>query len=95
MPSAKPPAAASRGTSQRWRVPDGVPENTAVVLRFELDAAGMANRVESQPGEGDSSALANSARQALLSAAPFSPLDASNRCLTDKRIVLTFTVPTR
>jgi len=82
-------------TSQRWRVPDGVPENTAVVLRFELDAAGMANRVESQRGEGDSSALANSARQALLSAAPFSPLDASNRCLTDKRIVLTFTVPTR
>lgn len=81
-------------TSQRWIVPAGVSENTAVVLRFELDAAGMANHVESRGGEGDTSALPKSARQALLSAAPFAPLDDSNRCLIEKRIVLTFTVPT-
>jgi hypothetical protein len=57
----------------------------------------MANRVESRGGDAgeEASVLSNSARQALLSAAPFSPLDASNRCLTDKRIVLTFTVPAR
>ncbi len=82
-------------TSQRWRVPADVPDDTAVVLRFELDAAGMANHVESRSEASDASVLANSARQALLSAAPFAPLDASSRCLTDKRIVLTFTVPTR
>jgi hypothetical protein len=80
-------------TSQRWTVPAGVPENSAVVLRFELDAAGMANRVEGR--DADDPALSASARQALLAAAPFPPLVDANRCLTDKRIVLTFTVPAR
>ena len=80
-------------TNQRWTVPEGVPADARVVLRFDLDAAGMAGRVEGR--SADDEALSASARQALLTASPFPPLVDANRCLTDKRIVLTFTVPTR
>lgn len=80
-------------TSQRWTVPEGVAPDEQVVLRFHLDAAGMANDVRGS--EADEPTLSNSARRALLSANPFPPLTDANRCLADKRIVLTFTVPAR
>ena len=78
-------------TRQRWTVPAGVPPEAEVQLRFAVDAAGVATAVEAaQAGNG---ALAESAVQALRSASPFPPMNDANRCLTGKRIVLTFTVP--
>jgi hypothetical protein len=78
-------------TDRHWRVPEGVIPGTRVVLRFDLDAAGMATQVEVLETQDD--LLGRSAMQALLSAAPFPPMDANNRCLADKRIKQTFTVP--
>ena len=111
-------------TYQRWTVPNGVPPNAEVVLRFAVDASGMATDTQavlsSRTGNGTGTgtdtgndtgnsdtqnaetqdagreqnpALAESAVQALRSASPFPPMTDANRCLTDKRIVLTFTVP--
>jgi hypothetical protein len=80
-------------TRQRWTVPAGVPPSAQVVLRFAVDAAGVATRTEAV--DADNPALAESAVQALRSASPFPPMSDANRCLTDKRIVLTFTVPSR
>jgi hypothetical protein len=51
----------------------------------------MARNVEAVEGTDDR--LGQSTRLALLGAAPFPPMDADNRCLSDKRIKLTFTVP--
>lgn len=78
-------------TDQRWRVPEGVTPGTKVVLRFDLDAAGMAANVEVI--ETQDELLGRSAMQALRSAAPFPPMDDNNRCLAEKRIKQTFTVP--
>jgi hypothetical protein len=80
-------------TNQRWNVPAGVAPDARVVLRFDLDAAGMATDVRS--GESEDTLLADSARRALLAAAPFPPMTEANRCLTEKTIILTFTVPRR
>ena len=80
-------------TMRRWTVPDGVPPDTQVRLRFTLDAAGMVSDVE--PVEGQNGALAESARLALLSAAPFPPMDDHNRCLAGRRLLSTFSVPAR
>ncbi len=78
-------------TLRRWTVPDGVPPNTRVRLRFTIDAAGMVSDVE--PVEGQDEALAESARLALLSAAPFPPMDDGNRCLAGRALISTFSVP--
>ncbi len=104
-------------TYQRWTVPNGVPANAEVVLRFAVDASGMATDTQAvfssgtgtpsdtdtgidthtedtqDAGREQNPALAESAIQALGSASPFPPMTDANRCLTDKRIVLTFTVP--
>ena len=80
-------------TRQRWTVPAGVPSSAQVVLRFAVDAAGLATETEAVGTENP--ALAESAVLALRSASPFPPMTDANRCLTDKRIVLTFTVPSR
>ena len=78
-------------TQQRWIIPPGVDPKARAVLRFGLDAAGMASGVEAVD-VGDS-ALGESAVQALQTAAPFPPMIDANRCLAEKRILLTFTVP--
>ncbi len=80
-------------TNARWRVPKGVAPNTEVVLRFDLDAAGMASGVSAE--DAAPPVLSESATQALMQAAPFPPMDDNNRCLAEKRIVLTFAVPSR
>ena len=80
-----------RRTRERWIIPPEIPENAEVVLRFALDGTGTAQDVRG--GSQDHADLALSARQALLTASPFPPLVDANRCLIDKRIVLTFTVP--
>lgn len=78
-------------TQQRWTIPAGIDPNARVVLRFGLDAAGMASEVETVDLSDDT--LGQSAMQALRAAAPFPPMTDANRCLSEKRIVLTFTVP--
>lgn len=82
-----------RRTRERWIIPPEIPENAEVVLRFALDGSGTARDVRG--GGQDHADLSLSARQALLAASPFPPLVDANRCLIDKRIVLTFTVPGR
>lgn len=77
-------------TEQRWRVPEGIPEDTKVVLRFVLDASGTATQVEFV---GDvPPTLGNSAIAALRSASPFPPMDDSVRCLAGKKLSGTFSV---
>ena len=78
-------------TRQRWIVPPGIAPNAEVSLRFALDAAGLATSMEAVGGANPG--LAESAVQALRSASPFPPMNDANRCLTDKRILLTFSVP--
>lgn len=78
-------------TQQRWVIPPGVDPNARAVLRFGLDAAGMASEVQAVD-VGDQ-ALGESAVRALQTAAPFPPMIEANRCLAEKRILLTFTVP--
>ena len=79
-------------TQQRWIIPAAVNPKARAVLRFALDPAGMASGVESVD-VGDR-ALGESAVRALQTASPFPPMIDANRCLAEKRILLTFTVPT-
>jgi len=79
-------------TTRRWQVPEGVPDNSKVVLRFVLDASGAATRVEFV---GDAPpVLGNSAVAALRSASPFPPMDDNVRCLSGKKLNAIFSVPT-
>lgn len=78
-------------TNQYWVVPDGVPPDAQVKLRFSLDDAGMASNIETL--EAADPLLGRSAEAALRNAAPFPPMDDRNRCLAADRIRLTFTVP--
>ena len=78
-------------TQKRWIIPAGVDPKARAVLRFGLDAAGMASGVEAVD-VGDPT-LGESAVRALQTAAPFPPMIDANRCLAEKRILLTFTVP--
>jgi hypothetical protein len=82
-----------RRTRKRWTVPAGIERDARVVLHFSLNRAGMARDMEAMKGRD--AILAESAIQALRSASPFPPMNDANRCLADKRIVLTFTVPPR
>jgi hypothetical protein len=78
-------------TRKRWSVPAGTKPDSQVILRFDLDAAGMASRVEVE--EGEDAVLGKSAVRALIAAAPFPPMDDATRCLTEKRIKTTFSIP--
>jgi hypothetical protein len=78
-------------TDARWRVPQDVPSDAKVILRLSLDVAGVARDVAVV--SADTELLGDSAMRALLSASPFPPMDQTNRCLADKRIKMTFTVP--
>ncbi len=78
-------------TQHRWTIPTGVNPKARVILGFGLDAAGMASGIETVD-VGDP-ALGLSAMQALQTASPFPPMIDANRCLSEKRILLTFTVP--
>ncbi len=78
-------------TNQHWVVPDGVPPDAQVKLRFSLDDAGMASNIETL--EAPDPLLGRSAAAALRNAAPFPPMEDANRCLSAYPIRLTFTVP--
>ena len=75
----------------RWVLPADVRSNQEVRLRFQLDAAGSAHRVELVPG-GDTR-LGASAVDALRSAAPFPPMADRVRCLAGAPIIGTFRNP--
>ncbi len=75
----------------RWVLPPDVPSDQQVRMRFQLDAAGSAHRVQLIPG-GDPR-LGQSAVDALRSAAPFPPMSDRVRCLSGAPIVGTFRNP--
>lgn len=83
--------AVERRMYARWVLPPDVPADQTVKLRFELDAAGSARRVDLVPG-GDAR-LGQSAVDALRSAAPFPPMSDQVRCLAGAPIVGTFRNP--
>lgn len=76
----------------RWVLPTGVEGNHEVTLRFSLDPAGSANRVEFVRTESD--ALGESAAKAMRSASPFDPMSDRVRCLAGMPLVATFRNPT-
>ncbi len=78
-------------TVERWIVPDEIPPNMQVRLRFKLDVAGEVSEIEAVAVEDEP--FASSARQALRAAAPFPPLDDDVRCIADKPLRATFDVP--
>lgn len=78
-------------TYRRWSVPEGVPANRTVRLRFTLDAAGTARDLEIV--SAGNAALGQSALEALQAASPFPPMDDAVRCLAGERLIGTFTVP--
>jgi hypothetical protein len=83
--------AVERRMYARWVLPPDVASDQAVKLRFQLDAAGSARRVELIPGSD--ARLGKSAVDALRSAAPFPPMSDRVRCLAGAPIVGTFRNP--
>jgi TonB family protein len=78
-------------TYDRWVLPEGVPSNRTVKLRFTLDAAGTARDLQIVAAENP--ALGRSALDALEAASPFPPMDDNVRCLAGRSLIGTFTVP--
>ena len=80
------------GIGKADAVPEGVRDNSKVVLRFVLDASGAATRIDFV---GDAPpVLGNSAVAALRAASPFPPMDDNVRCLSGKKLNAIFSVPT-
>ena len=75
----------------RWALPAGVSANQAVELRFELDPAGTARRVDLVKA-GDNK-LGQSAVDAFRSASPFNNMSDRVRCLAGHPILATFRNP--
>ena len=78
-------------TLARWQLPPGVPPNQSVALRFKIDPAGSATRVELV--EAANQALGRSAVDALRSASPFPAMAGRTRCLSREPITATFRNP--
>jgi hypothetical protein len=76
----------------RWVLPTGVEGNREVTLRFSLDPAGTANRVEFV--NTGNAVLGESAAKAMRSASPFDPMSDRVRCLAGTPLVATFRNPT-
>lgn len=76
----------------RWVLPPNVRGNLEVTLRFSLDPAGTANRVEFV--ETADPLLGESAVRAMRSASPFDPMSDRVRCLAGTPLVATFRNPT-
>ncbi len=75
----------------RWVLPPDVNANQSVTLRFTLDPAGTANRVEFVSSA--SPHLGESAAKAMRSASPFDQMEARVRCLAGNPIQATFRNP--
>lgn len=78
-------------TLARWQLPPNVPANQSVALKFKIDPAGSATRVEIV--EAADQALGRSAVDALRSASPFPAMAGRVRCLAREPIVATFRNP--
>ena len=80
-------------TIPHWVLPmDSNPSDT-VKFKLKIDHAGAIALLEIV--ESDNPAFAESARQAILAASPFPPLDDNVRCLTERTITPTFSNPER
>jgi hypothetical protein len=75
----------------RWVLPGGVGADQKVALRFVLDPAGTANRVEF--AETGDPKLGESAVKAMRSASPFDPMSQRVRCLANQPLYATFRNP--
>ncbi|MDJ0786862.1 MAG: hypothetical protein QNK05_08625 [Myxococcota bacterium] len=73
----------------RWVLPPNVDANQAVTLKFSIDPAGTATRVDLVTAPDPS--LGESAVRAMRSASPFEPMSADVRCLANSLIQGTFT----
>jgi TonB family protein len=78
-------------TVSRWGVPEGTPDNETVVLNFDLDVSGSVANVKVV--NASSAMLGRSAVLALRTASPFPPMDDNVRCLAERRLTGTFSVP--
>ena len=78
-------------TLARWHLPPNLPPNLTVTLKFKIDLAGSATRVEVV--ESANRALGNSAVEALRSASPFPAMTGVVRCLAREPVVATFRNP--
>jgi hypothetical protein len=76
---------------KRWKLPPGIPPDQSVTLKFRLDVAGSASRVELV--RATNNALGSSAVDALKAASPFPPLPDQARCLAQLGLVGTFRNP--
>ena len=75
----------------RWVLPPEVGANQSVTLRFVLDPAGTANRVEYV--NSGHTGLGESAVRAMRSASPFDQMNVQVRCLAGSPIQATFRNP--
>jgi hypothetical protein len=75
----------------RWALPPDIPDNQTVELRFQLDPAGTASRVEFVRAQD--SRLGASAVEALRAASPFDHMSDRVRCLANSTLVGTFKNP--
>ena len=78
-------------TLARWQLPPRVPPNQSVALKFKIDPAGSATRVEVV--DAANRALGQSAVDALRSASPFPAMAGRVRCLAREPITATFRNP--
>lgn len=78
-------------TLARWQLPPNVRANQSVALKFKIDPAGSATRVE-VVSSGDK-ALGRSAVDALRSASPFPAMAGRQVCLSREPITATFRNP--
>ncbi len=78
-------------TLARWVLPPNIPANQEVALRFRIDPAGTATRVDVVRTENQ--ALGQSAVDALKNASPFPAMSGRARCLSREPIVATFRNP--
>jgi len=78
-------------TLARWQLPAKVPPNQSVALKFKIDPAGSATRVEVV--DAANRALGQSAVDALRSASPFPAMAGRVRCLAREPITATFRNP--
>lgn len=75
----------------RWALPVDLPGNQSVELRFQIDPAGTASRVEFVRAQDPR--LGQSAVEALRSASPFDNMPDRVRCLANSTLVGTFRNP--
>lgn len=78
-------------TLARWQLPPNVPPNQTVALKFKIDPAGSATRVEVVDAANRS--LGQSAVDALRSASPFPAMAGRVLCLAREPITATFRNP--